>query len=162
MDARLKNSTRVAAIISGLMSLSMPWMTIHNAQLRFGDGQGDVFSSAPSGLSLTVTALNGYVTFLAKTPLWFIVCAAVGANVAQFMANSRYFAIPRPMEWAIAVLACFLIVLLAVVAIGTGQATLGIGWCLGLFCAAVPILCLARPTSGGSEATNESVNPRAG
>jgi len=54
-----------------------------------------MFNSAFGGMTIDVTGLNGHVTFLFKTPIWFIVCVAIAANALQLMGNSKTFAIPK-------------------------------------------------------------------
>jgi len=133
-----KNTALATAIVAAILSLPLTWMTIRNAQIQGGFG---MFNS-PGGMTLDVTALNGHVTFLFKTPLWFVVCVAIAANVLQLMAGSRAFAIPKIAQWATAIIATAWIGLVVVLIIPSGKATLGIGAMLGLLSAVIPIACL--------------------
>lgn len=98
MNAKQKNSLLAAAIVAGLLSLPMNWLTIRGAQVEGGFGM-----FFPGNLTVDVTGLSGYVTFLFKTPLWFIVCVAISAGVLQLMRYTQAFAVPKFAEWAVAV-----------------------------------------------------------
>lgn len=145
MNPKQKNTLLAAGIVSGLISLPMTWMTIRNAPMQIEGGFGNLFDSAFQGMTFDVTGLNGHVTLLFKTPLWFVVAVAVGANVLQLMRSSDAFAIPRIALWIIAVVAAIWITIPIMMALSSGRATLGIGWFLGLCCAAAPLLCLVVP-----------------
>ncbi len=140
MDPRVKNTIRAMGIVAGLASLPMTWMTLHNAQLH---GFGGAFG----GMTLNVTAFNGSLTFPIKAPLWALVVAAVAANGLQFMANSRTFAIPKALEWAVAIFALAWLLIPMCVALSSGRITVGLGWILGVVCAFTPLVCLLLPTN---------------
>ncbi len=150
-----KNTALAAAIVAALLSLPLTWMTIQNAQIQ--GGFGNMFNSF-GGMTINVTALNGHVTLLFKTPIWFIVCIAIVANVLQLMAGSKSFAIPKFAQWATAIIATAWIGLTVILAISSGKATLGIGAMLGLLSAVIPIICLFM-TSPGIETHRSTEDP---
>ena len=145
MNTKQKNTLLAAGIVSGLVSLPMTWMTIRNAEMQIEGGLGDLFNSAFQGMTFDVTGLNGHVTMLFKTPLWFVVGVAIAANVIQLMKSSNAFAIPRIALWIVAVAAAVWITIPILLALSSGKATLGIGWFLGVCCAAAPLICLFVP-----------------
>src|SRR5262245_37985838 len=136
MNEKQKNTLLAAGIVSGVVSLPMTWMTIHNAEMQMGGGLGNLFNSAFPGMTFDLTALNGHVTMLVKTPLWFVVGVAIAANVMQLMRSSAMFAISRTALWIVAIVAALWITIPILLALSSGKATLGIGWLLGLFSAA--------------------------
>jgi hypothetical protein len=142
MNSKTKNTILAAGIVSGLASLPLTWMTIHNASMNVEGGLGELFNSAFQGMTFDVTALNGHVTLLIKTPLWFVVAVAIAANVIQLMRHSNAFAIPKIALWIAAVMAAAWIAIPVLVALSSGKVTLGIGFLLGLLCAAAPLVCL--------------------
>jgi len=145
MNPKQKNTLLAAGIVSGLVSLPMTWMTIRNAEMQIEGGFGNLFNSAFQGMTFDVTGLNGHVTLLFKTPLWFVVGVAIAANVLQLMRSSDTFAIPKIALWIVAIGAAIWITIPILMALSSGKATLGIGWFLGLFCAAAPLVCLFVP-----------------
>ncbi len=145
MNQKQKNTLLAAGIVSGLVSLPMTWMTIRNAEMQIPAGLGNLFDSAFQGMAFDVTGLNGHVTLLVKTPLWFVIAIAIGANVIQIMRSSNAFAIPRIALWIVAVLAAVWVTIPISFALSSGKATVGVGWFLGLFCAAAPLACLFVP-----------------
>lgn len=131
-------------------------MTIQDAQIQ-GD-LGAMFNSL-GGMTLNVTGLNGHLTFLVKTPIWFIVCVAIAANILQLMSGSPSFAIPKIAQWATAIVATLWIALAVLLAIGSGKATLGIGALLGLASAVIPVVCLfLTPRSSQMLGSNEETS----
>ncbi|HIN96036.1 MAG TPA: hypothetical protein EYN03_10370, partial [Planctomycetes bacterium] len=158
-----KNTALVFAIVAGLVSLPMTWMTLQGAEIQ--GGLGEIFNSALGEISLVVTGLNGSITFLFKTPIWFIVVIAIAASVLQLMQDSETFSIPRPAQWATAIVALAWIGLAIVMALFSGKATLGMGALLGLFSGVVPVVCLAIASPDEQAArsdpgeTNESDEP---
>jgi hypothetical protein len=145
MNPKQKNTLLAAGIISGLMSLPMTWMTIRNADIKINGGFGDLLDSAFQGMTFDVTGLNGYVTFLFKTPLWFLVAIAIVANALQLMRSSDVFAIPKSAIRIVAIAASIWVTVPTINVLLTGEATLGIGALLGLCCAAAPLVCLFVP-----------------
>ena len=134
MNLKQKNTLLAAGIISGLLSLPMTWMTIRNAEVQIEGGFGSLFNSAFQGMTFDVTGLNGHVTMLFKTPLWFVIGVAIAANVIQIMRSSNAFAIPKIALWIVAVGSAVWITIPILLALSSGKATLGIGWFLGVFC----------------------------
>src|SRR5688572_2886937 len=124
-----KNSTLVFGIVAGVLSLPLKWMTIRGAKIQGDFGDLDITFGE---MNLGVTGLNGTVTLLFESPLWFIIGVAIGANALQFVRNSRVFAVPRIAEWAAAIFAILWIGSAVVLAVFSGNATLGIGALLGL------------------------------
>jgi hypothetical protein len=140
MNTRQRNTALVAAIAAGLASLPLTWMTIQN--VSFQGGLGYSFNFLFGSMNLDVTALNGHVTLLVKTPLWFVVCIAIGASVVQLMKNSRSFEIPNMVEWIVAIVANIWTIVPMGMVVLSGKAGLGIGALLGLSCALTPLVCL--------------------
>ena len=145
-----KNTTLALGIVAGLLSLPLPWMTLRGATMQ--GNIGDMFNAQFGEMTIDVTGLNGHVTILFKTPLWFIVGVAITANVLQLMRNSKSFAIPRSAEWLAAIVAVVWIVLAILVALFSGKATPGIGSLLGLASAVIPVVCLtvSSPSTPGT------------
>lgn len=144
MKQQHKNSLLALAIGCGLLSLPMTWMTIRGAQIQ--GGFGELFNSAFGGMTIDVTGLNGHITFLVKTPIWFIVLLAIAASVLQLVKESKMFAIPRAGAWGVACLAVVWVGIAIVMALSSGKASLGIGALLGLTSAAIPMAMLLVPT----------------
>ena len=151
MDPKLKNTLLAAGIVSGVVSLPLTWMTIRNADMRIEGELGNVFNSMFQGMTFDVTGLNGHVTLLFNTPLWFVIGVAIAANVIQLMRASNWFAIPRIALWIVAVVAALWITIPILLVMSTGKATLGLGWFLGLFSAAAPLVCLFVPNTAGAK-----------
>lgn len=145
MKQASKNTLLVVAIVAGLFSIPMTWMKLYNAQIQGGFGGGS-FNDLFAGMSINVTGLNGHVTALVETPIWFIVMVAIGASVLQLMSQSKNFAIPPTVEWGTAILAVIWVGIAIVSAIFSNEASLGIGALLGLACAATPLAMLMCPT----------------
>ena len=146
-----KNTALALGIVAGLLSLPLPWMTLRGATIQ--GGFGEMFNAPFGGMTIDVTGLNGSVTLLFKTPLWFLVGVAITANVLQLMRNSKSFAIPRFAEWLAAIIAVVWIALAILIALTSGKATLGIGSLLGFASAVIPVVCLfisSPPTPGTS------------
>lgn len=141
MNPKQKNTLLAAGVISGLMSLPMTWMTIRNADIKINGGFGDLFDSAFQGMTFDVTGLNGYVTLLFKTPLWFVVSIAIAANALQLMRSSDVFAIPKSAIRIVAIAATIWVTIPIINVLLTGDATLGIGALLGFCCAGAPLVC---------------------
>jgi hypothetical protein len=135
-----KNTLRVIAIVSGLLSLPLTWMTLSGATMQGPFGQS--FGSPFGGMTINVTGLNGSITFLVKTPIWLIVGVAIVANALQLMRNTKVFAVPPAAEWGTAVVAVGWAIIANLLAIGAAKATLGIGALLGLACAGGALVCL--------------------
>ena len=109
-----------------------------------------------------MTGLNGKLTLLVETPLWFVVGVAVVAGVLQLMRYSQMFAIPKFAEWATAIVGAAWTGIPMIMMLFSGQVTVGIGWPLGMLCAAVPLLCLIVPTRGSKQAENGAENHQSG
>jgi len=135
-----KNTLRAIAIVAGLLSLPLTWMTLTGATMRgpFGNSMGSPFG----GMTINVTGLNGSLTFLVKTPIWLVIGMAIAANALQLMRNTKVFAVPPVAEWGTAVVALVWVSMAILIALGSEKAGLGIGALVGLVCAAVPVVCL--------------------
>ena len=107
------------------------------------------------GLTIDVTGLNGYVTFLVKTPIWFIVCVSAAASTLQLLRRQKKVDIPAGLEWGTAVLAVIWVGIAVCVALFSGQASLGLGAILGVISAGVPLACLIS-------SLNEPLNDESG
>ena len=140
-----KNTALVGAIAAAVLSLPLTWMTISGAQ--FEGPFGDLFGQHFGTITLDATGLNGYVTVGVKAPIWFIMGVAIAASVLQLMSDSKVFAIPKFAEWLAAVVAVAWTGVAIVVALFSGQATLGIGAVLGFLAAATPLACLLAPSA---------------
>lgn len=141
MTQQYKNSALALAIVAGLVSLPMTWVTV-TASIQ-GESEGTRFSFG--GMAQDYTGFNSYVTNVFTIPIWVVVSIAIVACLLQLMRNTKMFAIPRVAEWGSAIIS--LVWIGTFVFVGMFQATLGMGSFLGLFCAAVPIICLVTPTS---------------
>ncbi len=142
MTAKQKNSLIIAAIVAGLLSLPMAWLTVQNARLSIPGGFGGTFPSMLGSMSFNVTGFNGSVTFLIKAPIWFIVGVAIAANVLQLLRNSPSVEIPKLAEWITAIVGVIWTTIPILLALGSGRVTPALGWLLGVFCAATPLVCL--------------------
>ena len=129
-------------------------MTIRGATIQ--GGIGDVFNFALADMTFNVTGLKGYVTLLFRIPFWFMIGMAIAANLLQIMQHSRVFAIPRFADWLAACVAVALIALTIILAVSSGEATLGIGSLLGFVSAVIPVLCLAIPSTPEQAADPDS------
>lgn len=146
MDTKQQNTLLVGAVLAGLLSLPMTWLTIHNVQPSFGNGLGGLFGSEFPRMSLDVNGLNGHLTLLIKSPIWFVVAIAIGASVLQLMKHSKAFAIPSIVEWIAALVGVIWTAAPVIPMALTGKATLGIGWVLAFASAVIPLVCLCVPT----------------
>lgn len=150
MTQPLKNTAAVFAILAGLISLPLTWMSISGAQLNGQLVNGDLgnpFSFPfPIG-NINVTGFNGHITVLFKSPIWLIVSIAIASNVLQLMQNTVQFAVPRFAQWLTALFGVLWICMAIGVTLFSDKASLGIGSLLGLFCASVALFCLVAPTS---------------
>jgi hypothetical protein len=142
-----KNTALALAIVAGVMSLPLPWMTIRGATIQ--SGPGHIFHSASDGLTIDVTGLNGHVTLLFKTPIWFIVGVAIAASVLQLMHHSGMFAVPRFAEWLTSIIAVAWVAPAIIVAMLSGKTAPGLGLLLGLAAAVIPVVCLTIPAPKG-------------
>tara|TARA_R110002095_G_scaffold95668_2_gene83565 strand:- start:535 stop:993 length:459 start_codon:yes stop_codon:yes gene_type:complete len=138
----LKNTLALFAILAGLISIPLTWMTIQGAPLPSVTG----FPVPIAVNQVKVTGINGSVTFLFQTPIWILVGIAIFSNVLQLMQTSRQFAVPPFAEWVTALFGFIWIKLGICVALLSDMITLGIGSLLGLFCAGVAVFCLVVPT----------------
>jgi hypothetical protein len=145
MKQQHKNSLLALAVVAGLLSVPMTWMTIRGVRMP-GD-LGDFFNSVLNEVAVEVTGLNGHFTLFIRTPIWFVVLVAIAASVVQFMRQSSTFAIPQAVEWGTAVLAVAWIVPALAIALYAGKASIGMGAILGLLSAATPIAMLCLPTA---------------
>lgn len=146
-----KNTAAVFAILAGLVSIPLTWMTVRGPLLLSGLGNS---LNLPIG-QLNVTGVNGTITFLFKSPIWFIVGIAISANVIQLMQNSRQFAIPWFAGWVTSIFGVIWIGIGICVALFSDKATLGIGSLLGFFCAGVALFCVIVPTSTQQDSLSE-------
>jgi hypothetical protein len=71
---------------------------------------------------------------------------SVVAGLLQLMHYTQMFAIPKFVEWAAAIVAAVWTSDPMIILLFSGKATPGVGWFLGLFCAAAPLACLIVPT----------------
>lgn len=157
MTRQQRNTALAAAILAGVLSLPLTWMTIRGAQVQ--SPLGDMFNSAFGPMTVSITGLNGHVTFLAKTPIWLIVGVAIAASVLQLMRHSAAFAIPRAAEWLSAILAVAWVSIVIVLALLSDTASIGVGSLLGLLSAVIPLACLIVPTSARTASSESSANP---
>ena len=154
MTQSQKNTALAIAIVAGLISLPLTWMTIRGATIQ--GGLGEMFNSMLGGMTIDVTGLNGHVTFLFKTPIWFIVGVAIAASVLQLMHNFEMFAISRIVEWLTSIVAVAWVLIAIIIALFSGQASLGIGSLLGLASSVIPVVCLAIPTPRKQESDSNN------
>lgn len=152
-----KNTLRAIAIVVGLLSLPMTWMTLTGGTMR--SPFGETLGFPVGGMTINVTGLNGSITFLVKTPVWFVVGVAILANALQMMKNTKVFAVPAAAEWVTAILAVGWVTVAILVGIGSEKASLGIGAVLGLVCAAIPLVCLLVKSPPEEVAVVEGAKP---
>lgn len=130
-----KNQVVLCAIAAGLLLCSLPttWATINNAQLQFnggpfGDGGFNMPMPTPM-FNLNVTGLNGYITMGVKLPIWLLAIAgAATIGLAALNAADVTKVPPAALLVALAVVGLFFAV--GLVAMLSGDATLGIGYVL--------------------------------
>ncbi len=142
MTDKQKKTLLISAIIAGVVSLPMTWLTVQNARMSFPGGFGGMLPSGFASMSINVTGISGFVTFIIKSPLWFIVLIAIAANVLQLLRNSKSVEIPKLAEWITAIVAVVWTTVPILIALTSGQVTPAVGWLLGVFCAATPLACL--------------------
>lgn len=142
-----KNTALASAIVAGVISLPLTWMTIRPETMESPLNLNDILNSPFRVMTFNVTGFNGHVTFPFRTPIWFIVGIAIAANVLQLMQNSKMFAISRVAEWLTSIIAVAWVLVVIIVALLSDRASLGIGSVLGLASAVIPIVCLAIPES---------------
>ncbi len=138
-----KNAAALFAILAGLVSIPLTWMTVYGAQLTGGPGN---LKTIPID-KLYVTGVNGSITFLFPTPIWIIIGIAIVSNLLQLVHYSRQLVLLRLVEWLTALFGVVWIGLGICVALFSDKTTLGVGSLLGFFCAGVALLCVAVPTS---------------
>ncbi len=132
-----KNTALLFAIIVGLISLPLTWLTIQGAKL---EGPLDEFFN--QGMVLNITGINGYITVLFQTPIWLIVGLAIIASLLQLMSNSRLFAVPPVAKWFTAIAAVMWISFAIILPLFSDQTTSEIGSLIGFISAVVPLFCL--------------------
>ncbi|GAA4445650.1 hypothetical protein [Novipirellula rosea] len=148
-----QNGLLAAAIVAGLLSLPSTWMTIRNANIRITPNFGgqlitpdadfaNLIIPRVTNTSFDVTGLNGRVTLLATFPIWLVISIAIAGCLFQIAGKFDAIAFPRMLLWFIAISALALTVLPLVIALGSGRASPGIGWFLGLACAVTPVVVL--------------------
>ena len=142
MTAKQKNSLLIAAIVAGVLSLPMAWLTVQGARLSFPSGFGGTFPPGYGSMSFNVTGFNGNVTFLITAPLWFVVAVSIAANALQLSRNSQSVEIPKLAEWITALVGVIWTTLPILLTLESGHAKPALGWLLGVFCAATPLVCL--------------------
>ena len=142
MNPKQKNTLLAAAILTGVLSLPLTWLTIQNASFRFNSPIPHMMGSASMVMNVNLTGLNGNVKLLLPMPLWFVIGVAIGASALQLMRNTNSFEIPRIAEWLAAGFAVIWTTLPVLIGLTTGKVTPGVGWLLGMVSAAIPLYCL--------------------
>ncbi|GAB5439756.1 MAG: hypothetical protein Fues2KO_01050 [Fuerstiella sp.] len=137
MNLQNRRLLLAGAVVLGLLSLPMTWMTIHNAQIS-----GGMFSMP--GMSLDVTGLNGHVTLLVKTPLWFVVSVIVAAAVAQWMHFTGTITVPRPLAAVLSIAGLGWVGLAIVISLASSQASLGLGALIALAAAVMTLISVIK------------------
>lgn len=140
MTDKQRKTLLISAIIAGVISLPMTWLTVKNVSMLPG-GFAQMLPGFAS-MSINITGFSGFVNLLIKSPLWFIVLIAIAANVLQLMRNSKSVEIPKLAEWITAIVAVVWTTFPILIAVINGQVTPAVGWLLGVFCAATPLACL--------------------
>ena len=153
MKPATQNGLLAAAIVAGLLSLPTVWMTIRNTDIQIRPTFGGQLLSPNSDFSklivpnvtnthFDVTGLNGHVTLVVKLPIWLVVVFAMVTCLFLLLDNSRSLSFPRGMLWSLCILSLVFTTLPLVLGLASGRASPGIGWLLGLFCAATPLVVL--------------------
>ncbi len=140
MNTKQRNTFLASAIASGLFSLPATWMHFRNFESRVG-AIGEQRSTVLRGVSHSVTGVDGDVSFLFTVPIWVVVCIAIGASLLHFMRESDRFAVSMWAIWATGSFAIAWMVVPLAVSLTPDHTILGIGTLLGIYCAAVPLIC---------------------
>ena len=112
------------AILLLLISLPLTWMTIRNAGMQLPSNMS--FPSFP-GITFKVTGLNGTITFLAQVPIWLIVMVGVIGVALALMNHLGLASVARAVPLLLVFFSAIYIVIAIVVALGSGNASPGIG-----------------------------------
>lgn len=162
MNDQQRNTLLALGIALGLISIPLTWFTAKAVQV---EGRWQVlFQAVEAALEevspeleeaneVQVTGWEGRIDVPISTPLWVIVCIALGAGVLQLMRSSDMFDVPAPIVWLAALVACAWIGGTFIYVLKTQAAELGVGAFLGLASGVIPLLCLVVPKSKAENAS---------
>lgn len=155
LNDQQRNTLLALGIAVGMISIPLTWFTAKAIQV---EGRMQVFfmQTVESMLEqvdpdleevnqVEINAWEGQIEFPFKTPLWIIVCIAIGAGVLQLMRSSEMFEVPLTIVWLAALTACAWIGGTFLYVLSTKVAELGVGAFLGLASGCIPLLCLVVP-----------------
>lgn len=132
MNERHRNTTLVAAIVCGLVSLYLPWLTHH-----IGPDQGP-FAGLGAAFPSS-TGLTGSITLVVAFPFWMFAVLGMSASGMQLLRISPHFDSTPVVESLLSVLATVGVV--AVVFVEGKDTTPGLGWVFALLAALLPLSC---------------------
>ena len=92
-------------------------------------------------------------------PIWLIVAVGIIACILQLMRSSGALDLPRAALWVMALFAIIWTTIPVLITLASGDASPGIGWLLGFFCAAAPLIGLIAadaPAEGPSAEHEEA------
>ena len=122
--------TGLGSLLALVLSLPLEWMTIHNAEMQFTggfQGFGEMMSSSFGRMTLTVTGINGHITFLVKLPIWLIIVIGLIGVLLALLNCLRAASLPKLVPLIPLSLSTLYVVVALVITIGSSQATVGVG-----------------------------------
>ena len=145
MTGPQKNTLLASAVLAGLISLPMTWMTFSNASisspvLNMPNG-AEISFNMPS-LQLNANGLNGSVRLLFQTPFWFVMATAILAALLQLARSTELFEVPKWAAWVAAGLATAWISVTWLTGLFSSKASVGIGLLPATYAAVVPLVTL--------------------
>ncbi len=155
MNDQQRNTLLALGIAVGLISIPLTWFTAKAVQIE-GRFQGlaqtvesvleEINPEIEEANKVHINGWEGQIGFPITTPLWVIICVAIGAGALQLMRSSEMFDVPLPIVWLAALAACAWIGGTFVYVLSTQVAELGVGAFLGLASGCIPLLCLVVPS----------------
>ena len=161
MTPKQKKTLLISAILAGVLSIPMTWLSVRQASVSFAGGFGGMMPSGFAAMSMNVTGINGSVNLLFSAPIWFVVFVAIAANVLQLLRNSNSVEIPKLAEWITAIVAVVWTTLPIILVLGSGRITPALGWLLGMYCAITPLACLCLERAAAAPVSPLSASPLA-
>ncbi len=125
----------IGAMLVLVISLPLEWMSIQNASANFsGPFQelGNRMTQTLGKVSMSVTGLNGHVTFLFKMPIWLIVVIGLIGALLSMLNTLKVTSMPQPVPLILLGFSILYMIIALLIAIGSGNASVGIGVFVGL------------------------------
>ena len=88
----------IFAILALVVSLPMEWITLHKASFVPDRTFGNFSNMLPNTIAMSITGLNGHITWLVKMPIWFIVVIGIAGVVISVLIGIRAILLPT---WAL-------------------------------------------------------------